>query len=118
MVVINIVGLNGDSFNIDINESIYNFTDLKMKICGHLKNTIQEQIYKDLNLDVNLGLGEVEDEVFYKIEQSPLFKNWLNVNKTKYIILMKNNIILDNDNFKNIELQENDIINYVIKQRF
>ena len=113
MVIIS--GLNGYMFNSNITNDLFS---LKNDILRHLRNIIEKQIYNDLNLDFNIDLGEMNDETFEMVTNCPLFKNWLNVNKTKYIILMKNDIILNDDNFKNIELKNNDIINYVIKPRF
>ena len=116
MVIITIPGLDGYMFNIDIGRGA-SLLDLKMDINRHLRNRIEEQIYNDLNLDFNISFGEMDDETFEKVAKSTLFK-WLNANKTKYITLIKNDIRLDDDNFKNIEFKTNDIINYVIKQRF
>ena len=110
-------GLDGYMFNIDITNVSLQY--LKMYINKHLRNRIEKQIYNDLNLDFNRMVNdEMDDETFEMVKNSTLFQKWLNVNKTKYIILMKNDIILDDDNFKKIELKNNDIINYVIKPRF
>ena len=119
MEFIKIVGVGGNTFKIEllkanILSNKYSLIDLKMDINRHLRNDIQTQIYKDLNLDVGLELDEVLD----KFKESPLFKKWLNVNKSRYLTLMKDDIVLDDDNFKDIELQTNDIINYIITPRF
>lgn len=123
MVIININGINGYLFNIDItakkkwlkNRGInkYYLRDLKMDILRYLKNQIEEEIYKIYNTN----LEEANDEEFYKITKTPLFKKWLNVSKSKYIKLMQDNIILKGLNFNDDELKDGDIINYIIEPR-
>jgi len=121
MVIININGINGYLFNIDITAkkkwrraTKYYLQDLKMDILRYLKNQIEEEIYKEYNIN----LTGTNDEEFYKITKTPLFKKWLNVSKSKYITLMKDNIILDYENFNDDELKDGDVINYIIKPRY
>ena len=55
--------------------------------------------------------------VFDKFKESPLFKKWLNVNKTEYIKLIFKDTIIDENNFENIDLQSGDTLNYIILPR-
>ena len=77
MVIININGLNGYLFNIDITEQkkrnrakTYYLQCLKMDILRHLKNQIEEEIDKKYNTT----LEDANNEEFYKLIKTPLFK--------------------------------------------
>ena len=120
MVIINIYDVNnGYSFNIDTEKNKrsgkekYYFENLTIDILKYLKKKAEDEIYEKYFI----SLKDDSEEEIKTIEDTAEFKKWRYVGNTKFI-LFKGNIILDNDNFKNIELQENDIINYVIKPRF
>ena len=84
-----------------------------MDILRHLKNQIEEEIYKKYNTT----LEDANNEEFYKLIKTPLFKKWLNVSKSKFITLIKDNIILDYENFNDDEFKDGDIINFIIEPR-
>ena len=118
MPVLNLVGLDGYSFQIDTSRRFWlvgvsDLMHLKCEVCQHLANNIKELIYNELNIDMDSDLGEV----FYKFKESPLFKKWLNVNKAKYIKLIFNGLITDENNFENIDFQSGDTLNYIILPR-
>ena len=58
MVIIFIVGINGYLFDIDITKqkkaqsNKYYLRDLKLDILRHLKNQIEEEIYKEYNINL------------------------------------------------------------------
>ena len=118
MAILNLVGLDGYSFQIDTKrefwmDGVSDLIHLKSKVCSHLRNNIKEQIYNELNIPKDAEIGDVFDE----FKESPLFKKWLNVNKTRYIQLIFNDAILDDENFDEIDLQSGDTLNYVILSR-
>ena len=74
--MINLIGLDGYSFQIDTDERIKlgmsEDSDLMYK-CGvscHLRNMMKQQIYNELNIDMDSDIAGVFD----KFKESPLCK--------------------------------------------
>jgi len=118
MVIININGINGYLFNIDTTTNIYRYginkyylNDLKIDILKHLKKN--KEIYKEYDIIDDDEVITTKQEQFIK-----LAKRVHNFHNTKFIKLMKDNIILDNENFNVDELKDGDVINYILMPIF
>ena len=105
MVIININGINGNSFIIDTTKqrknNKYYLHELKNDIFKHLKKNTE--IFKD-------------DDEYITTEKTEYTFSQRHI--TEYIDLVKNNMILNNPNFNDDELKDGDIINYIIKPRY
>ena len=118
MPTINFVGLDWYSFSINTERTfciygVSGLSDLKCEVCTHLRNRIKAQFCNERGINTNLDVSDI----FGSFCRSPLFKKWLNVNKSKYIQLIFNETILTEDNFESIDLQSGDTITYIILPR-
>jgi hypothetical protein len=117
MPLVNLVGLDGYSFQIDTDERIkfgmFEDSDLmylKHEVSCHLKNVIKQQIYHELSIDTRIEI----DDVFDEMRKSTLFRKWLDVD-AKRIQLVYNNSVLEDNIFRTRYLEHGDTINYIIQ---
>ena len=116
MPKVNLIGLDGYSFQIDTDERIKfgmfedsDLTYLKYEVSCHLSNVIKQQIYDELNIDTHSEI----DDVFDVFITSTLIRKWLDVD-AKRIQLILGNTILKDELFKTRYLEDGYTINYII----